>query len=766
MILAYRKWMRFFLLGIFFISSLFAEGGLEKVSVQLDWKYQFEYAGYIAAQEKGYYREAGLDVELREYRNGIDVVSEILSKKATYGVYNSTISVHNGRLKPIVLMATYLQHSPLVFVVRKGIKKPADLIGKKVMLTDNERRNSSIALLLSHFGITDNNTQIIDQTFRVSDFIEGRVDAMSAYRSNQLYELDRAGVEYTIIDPVEYGFVASAGNLITSQKEAVEYSDRTQKMIEATNRGWDYAIKHPQEMTKILTQRYGVHKSPDALKYEAQVIQNLMMLDLYRIGEADSELTSRLFKQLQRAGIILSDQKLEEFLFKNIVAKLSKTLDLTSAEKQYLLQKKKILMCVDPEWYPFEVIRNGKHIGIAADVMKRFEKELGVPIELVTTDTWDETLQRAQERECDILSLASSTPSRLEYMDFTSPYVTLPIVMATQMDKPFTDNLLELRGKKIASVRGYSITEQLKASYPELTIIEVDSITDGLSRVESGEFYGYIDNLMVISSYVQKHYTGQLKVSMRLEENKVELAVGTRNDEPLLNSIFEKLVQNLDESTMQTIYNRWVTTVEEVAWIDEEMILKIGGVATLVFIAFMWRHYIISRYNRKLLKLSITDKLTGLYNRQKTDKRLIEEEGKVNRYRDYHCSVIMIDVDYFKRINDTMGHQTGDKVLIELAELMLSLFRQSDIVGRWGGEEFLVILPHTTIDEAEAAAEHFRIKVEEYDFGVMLNVTVSIGVGALETGVSVHESIAKVDTALYMAKHEGRNRVCTMKAQN
>lgn len=754
--------MRFLAVCMILISALLGGETLEKVSVQLDWKYQFEYAGYIAAKEKGFYREAGLDVELREYRGGIDVVSEVLYQRATYGVYNSTISVNNGRVKPIVLMATYLQHSPLVFVVRKGIKKPADLIGKKVMLTDNERRNSAISLLLSHFGITEKNTLLVDQTYQVRDFIEGRVDAMSAYRSNQLYELDHAGVEYSIIDPVEYGFVVSAGNLITSQKEAIGHSERTQKMIDATNRGWEYAINHPEEIIQILIKRYGVQKRPESLRYEAGIIRDLMMLDLYRIGEANSELTTRLFKQLQRAGVILSDQKQEEFLFRNIISKLSKALELTAAEKKYLLEKQTIRMCVDPEWYPFEVIRNGKHIGIAADVMNHFEKELGMNIELVPTSTWDETLRFAKERKCDILSLASSTPSRLEYMDFTSAYVTLPIVMATKMDKPFTDNLLELRGKKIASVRGYSITEQLKASYPELTLIEVDSITEGLSGVESGEFYGYIDNLMVISSYIQKNYTGQLKVSLRLEESKVELAVGTRNDEPMLNAIFEKMVQNLDEGTMQTIYNRWVTTVEEVAWLDEEMMLRAGGIALLVLSAFMWRHFIISRYNRKLLKLSVTDKLTGLYNRQKTDKRLMEEENKVNRYHDYRCSVMMIDVDYFKRINDTLGHQAGDKVLITLSELMGSLFRQSDIIGRWGGEEFLVILPHTSVDEAAAAAEHLRAKVEAHDFEVLLNVTVSIGVGELEAGVSVHESIAKIDTALYAAKHEGRNRVCTL----
>jgi len=754
--------MKYLLLFFMMASSLFSQNSLEKVSLQLDWKYQFEFAGFIAAKEKGFYREAGLDVEFREYRNGIDVVNEVLQRKATYGVYNSNLSIEKGKIKPIVLMATYMQQSPLIFVARKGIKKPIDLIGKTIMVTDSERKNSAISLLMSHFGITVENTRFVEHTFRVDDFINGKVDAMSAFRSNQLYELDRAGVEYTIIDPVEYGFVVSSGNLFTSQREAIEHSDRAQRMVDATNRGWEYAIKNPKEMITLLKTHYGVQKSEEALHYEAQVIHQLMLGDLYRIGEADTELTTRLFKQLIRAGIIDPTQKLGKFLLRDVAENVSKKLNLTADEQGYLLHKKKILMCVDPEWYPFEAIRDGKHIGIAADVMHRFESELKISIELVPTRSWDETLQFARERKCDIFSLASSTPSRLVYMDFTSPYVTLPIMMATKMDQPFIDDIGTLTGKKLGAVKGYSITEQLKMAYPNLTIIEVGSIKEGLSMVERGELYGYIDNLMVISSYIQKEHTGQLKVSMRLEDSKVQLGVGTRNDEPLLNSIFEKLVMNTDEADMQDIYNRWVSTVEEVPWIDNEMMMKIGILFGLIIAAFLWRHYIINRYNRKLLKLSVTDKLTGLYNRQKTDQRLMEEEKKVSRYRNHHCAIMMIDVDYFKKINDTMGHQIGDEILIEIATLMKNNFRQSDIIGRWGGEEFMVILPHTTSDEAKEVAESFRKKVETHHYRGDLNVTVSIGVGELSHNESIHECVAQIDQALYEAKAGGRNRVCSV----
>lgn len=731
---------------------------LEKVSVQLDWKYQFEYAGYIAAKEKGYYRDAGLDVELREYREGSDVVSDVLSRKSTYGIYNSSIVVENGHIKPIVLMATYLQHSPLIFIARKGIKSPSDLIGKTLMGTKNEFKHSSLSLLLSHFDITSSNSRLLDHTFSIDPFTHHEVDAMSAYRSNQLYELDRLKIPYEIIDPMEYGFVMNAGNLFTSYEEAMQYPQRGQKFIDATNRGWKYALDHPGEIIDILKKKYKVHKSAEALAYEAKVIQKLMMTDLYRIGETNSELTVRLYKQLLYAGIIQEDQKLGQFLFRDIIASAKNSFQLTQAEKNYLLQKKKITMCVDPEWYPLEAIREGKHIGIASDVMKNFESKLGIPVELVETATWSESLLNVQNHRCDILSLAAKTPERENYLDFTSTYLALPYVMVTTMEKPFIESIELLNGKKIGVVKGYEILNRLKKLYPALTIVEVESINDGLKKVENGQLYGYVDNLVVTTSYIQREYTGSLKVSLRLEE-KDELHIATRNDEPILHDIFEKLVQDLDEKTKQVIYNRWASTIEQVAWMDRKMVWSIVGFILLGISAFTWRYFILRRYNTKLLELSVTDKLTGLNNRQKIDEKIQEEQRKIDRYKSYRCAILMMDVDFFKMINDTYGHQSGDRILQLLAEIFKKSLRQTDLIGRWGGEEFIVILPHTTAEQAFVAAENLRSAVESYVFELDHPITISIGVGKLLRNQSVHENIGRVDKALYEAKKSGRNRV-------
>ncbi len=750
--------MRIAFLWAVMACALLAQNGLDKISVQMSWKFQFEYAGFIAAKEKGFYREAGLDVELREYQHGVDTVSDVLNQKATYGLYNTSIVVAEGRVKPIVLLGTYFQHSPLIFVARKGITNPAAMVGKTIMGTKDEFKYSTLGLLLNHFGVTTKNARFVDHTFNVDDFMKGKVDVMSVFRSNELYYLDKAGVEYEIIDPAEYGFVMSAVNLFTSPSEALGHTERTQRFIDATNRGWHYALEHSDEIIGILLRKYTTNKSKEALEYEAKVTKKLLLTDFYKIGEVNPELTVRAFKQLSQAGMIKPDQKLGRFMFTEIAASSNGEPLLSADERAYLLHKKKITMCVDPEWYPFEALREGKHIGIAADVMHRFEKQLGVPIELVPTRSWNEALLYAQQRRCDIFSLASSTPARLGYMDFTRPYVTLPVVMATTMEKPFTEDIATLQGKRLGAVKGYSITEQLKTDHPELELVEVESITEGLKMVEQGELYGYIDNLMVVSSYIQKEYTGQLKVSSRLEQ-KVELGVGTRNDEPLLHEIFDKLVKNLDEQTMQTIYNRWVTTVEEVPWIDREMVWKALVFLVLALVAFGWHYYNLKRYNAKLLELSVTDKLTGLFNRQKIDERLIEETMLLERYPEYHCSVMLIDVDFFKTVNDTYGHQTGDAVLKGLADIFRHNLRISDVVGRWGGEEFMVILPHTALKEAVAAAENLRHVIEHQRFGHGFTVTVSIGIGELKPALGVHENIAGVDRALYGAKALGRNQI-------
>lgn len=164
--------------------------------------------------------------------------------------------------------------------------------------------------------------------------------------------------------------------------------------------------------------------------------------------------------------------------------------------------------------------------------------------------------------------------------------------------------------------------------------------------------------------------------------------------------------------------------------------------------------------NAELLRLSITDNLTKLYNRVKLDKSLQEEMNRSLRYNT-NFSIILLDIDYFKKVNDNFGHQVGDEVLIESAQVLSKNIRNVDILGRWGGEEFLVICPETKIEDAIKVAFHINAAIKLHKFSTYPNtVTMSLGVASFNKDIkNVDDIILNADKALYQAKEEGRDRV-------
>lgn len=160
----------------------------------------------------------------------------------------------------------------------------------------------------------------------------------------------------------------------------------------------------------------------------------------------------------------------------------------------------------------------------------------------------------------------------------------------------------------------------------------------------------------------------------------------------------------------------------------------------------------------ELEKASITDTLTGLFNRRRLDEAYAHELDRAQRYAK-PVSLIIGDVDHFKSVNDTHGHQTGDDVLKTIAGLLRSGVRAVDIVGRWGGEEFLVICPDTDLDGAVALADKLRSSIAAEPFATIGSMTASFGIAQYRDGESFKDTVARADTALYRAKINGRNRV-------
>ncbi len=161
--------------------------------------------------------------------------------------------------------------------------------------------------------------------------------------------------------------------------------------------------------------------------------------------------------------------------------------------------------------------------------------------------------------------------------------------------------------------------------------------------------------------------------------------------------------------------------------------------------------------NLELKRLSITDKLTGLYNRLKLDETLEKEFLRSKRYG-HAFGLILVDVDFFKNVNDAYGHQAGDKVLVEIAAVLRENIRKIDTVGRWGGEEFMIICPETGREESLKVAQALCQKIASFDFYVPETITACFGVTAYDGDESITKVVARADAALYSAKESGRNK--------
>ena len=150
-----------------------------------------------------------------------------------------------------------------------------------------------------------------------------------------------------------------------------------------------------------------------------------------------------------------------------------------------------------------------------------------------------------------------------------------------------------------------------------------------------------------------------------------------------------------------------------------------------------------------------------MYNRIKLDTALDTAVQRVNRY-DEIFGIIIIDIDFFKSVNDTHGHQAGDTILVEFATLLKQSVRQTDLVGRWGGEEFMIICTETNLNNIVTLANKIRTIIDNYDFSIVKHKTASFGVSTYRKGETLEKMIDRADQALYMAKEKGRNQVRTL----
>lgn len=303
------------LLAIALLTGVRQVAAEEQITLQLKWMHCFQFAGYYAALEKGYYREAGLDVRILEMAPGVDVVNEVVSGRADFATGNSSLLLARKDGKPVVVLANIFQHSPLVIVAAK--RKPSetvhDLAGRRIMM---EALSDEVLAFFKHEQLPLNQLRTLNHTFNLDDLVTGKTDAMTAYITNEPYFLDRLNFSYQMYSPRSAGIDFYGDNLFTSAHQLRDHPMRVKAFRDASLRGWDYALSHPDEIIELLLRKYPrPDNTREYYQYEAAQMNSLIRADLIHIGYMNPGRWQHIADIYAEIGMLPGSFSLDGFLY-------------------------------------------------------------------------------------------------------------------------------------------------------------------------------------------------------------------------------------------------------------------------------------------------------------------------------------------------------------------------------------------------------------------------------------------------------------------
>ena len=505
------------------------------VRLQLSWKHQFQFAGYYAAIEKGFYKEAGLAVVLLEGKAG-DYCDEKMLQQVEFCNASGSVVKQFVEGQGLVALASIIQYSPSVLITKKsaGLVTPKDLIGKRVELLNVGVPIPEIQAMFEKEGVSLSQLKLRENTVNVSALVEDNVDAIYGFSTNEPYLLRELGIDYNVISPKQFGIDFYNDILLTSKQELESNPYRVKAFLDASLRGWHYAMSHQEEIADLIVQKYAPHLSRAKLLTEAKALEKLMLPNLIEIGHSNPHRWQHTADILASLNLIDPDYSLDGFIY-------------------------------DPN------------------------------------------------RETSYLSI-------------------IKLLLAVS-----------------------------------LFLTAIMSV------------------LWLFNSRLNREITERIEIHERLRIAK----------------------ESAD-------------------------------------------------------KIAYTDDLSGLGSR-----RSFYERGKdAIKLADVNyspLSVILLDIDHFKKVNDNYGHLTGDHAICEVARVILKVVRSRDIQGRIGGEEFAILLPDTDSKGAAELAERVRQSIADIKLesdGQQLSITASFGVASYgDSNKDIKSLMQSCDKALYKAKNQGRNQV-------
>lgn len=755
-----------------FFSSLHAN---DTIKLQLKWFHSFQFAGYYMAKERGYYSDVNLDVEIIERDPSKNNIEQVLDGEAHYGVADSAILLYRAQGKPLRVIASIFQHSPIVYLSKRssGIVSPYEMRGKKISYQKN--LNDSILLaMLQSANIHEDEYTHIPLDFSAQNFIDDEVDVISVYLSDQPYFFKQKGIEFNIINPLNYGFDFYGDNLFTTDYEINHHPDRVKRFREASLKGWKYALNHIDETIAVIKNKYHAQSSIEHLHHEAKVTKGLMLFDIIDIGFTDPNRFYRIAKVYEQAGKAKKehlDRALETFIYDPTQ---------TSNEWRKFLYLLGGLLTVALFVVLFLYLVNKR---LNRLVIKKTQEQNNL---LTLFEQGDSVLFRwRNDPNWSIEYVSSNVQNLLGYCK--EEFLDNKVLYA------HTIHPQDLR--QVSSEVNQAVTQKSNFfKHEPYRIItkngEVKWVLDHtvFNRNEKGEithFVGYVIDItdhQTIRQNLEKFIETQDNIVFLSDGKEITFAnrkffdfLGYRNlasFKATHQCICKLFIQNdrffhlkrldsnanwIEEIKKLNPLQRVVSIIGEngqphafsitINRFDEEL-----SIITFSDITQTMMEHI------RLEEKTIHDKLTGAFNREYFEQNIQHFIDHTQRLSNY-LGIAFVDVDYFKLVNDTYGHDVGDIFLQELVNLIEIHIKNDDRLIRWGGEEFIILSHVPSLEAFTKQLERLRTLVEHHEFEIVGHKTCSIGATLYQKDEPIDQSIKRSDQALYKAKESGRNQV-------
>ena len=543
------------LLTILLISYSYANK--EQITLQLQWKHQFQFAGYYMAKEKGFYDDFNLDVKFLEFQLGTNILEKVLNNKAYYATGRASLINERSHGKKVVLLASILQSSPLALVTKKSsnINTISDFKNKRFMITNNEAETSIFPLLLSN-KISRNDLKLNIGSNKLDNFIKNKTDIITIYTSNQEYALRKKGIEYNIFHPKDFDFDFYDDILFTSELEATKHKQRTSNFTNASIRGWEYAFDNIEETVELILKKYNSQKkTKDELLYEAQTLKKLAYRNTKYLGNINKNKIQRIYDIYHVMGLTTNSIDLDSFIFD----RKQSLIQLTSGERQYLKDRNNTISIHNEQnWPPYNFIKNNQAQGFSIDYMNLLASKLNIKTNYIQGDSWSQFMKQFKDNDIDVMLNIVKNEKRMKFMDFTTPYAVSTKAIFTNDESIYL--LDDLSNKKVAVQKDSFSHQYLEKNYPKIKLKLVNNAYDAITSVINGEVIATVENFAVAKFLLAQN---SLSIKYARIPNNVymrsNLHLGTMKNNKTLHSILEKGINSISQEEIESLKRKWLS---------------------------------------------------------------------------------------------------------------------------------------------------------------------------------------------------------------